>query len=225
VSRRAALGALEAEAAALVSSLRDRPEDEFDRPTRCEPWTVRELLAHVLVACDRLPAMLAEEEPAGPTVTAHGYFTRDKRFSAEANATRVVNAQRDAREFADGRSLVKAVGDAVRGMVMVSAAEPEERAVRTRWDDRMLLTDFLETRVTELAIHGMDLAAALDVDSWLTDEAAAITVAVLTEGIPPDTWRAFAWDHITLIEKVTGRQPLTDDERAALADLPLPTMS
>jgi hypothetical protein len=40
-------------------------------------------------------------------------------------------------------------------------AEPEGHVVRTRHSDPMLLSEFLLTRVVEVAVHGLDLADAL----------------------------------------------------------------
>ena len=37
----------------------------FARPTRCDPWTVAELVYHVGMTMRRLPGMLAAPEPAG----------------------------------------------------------------------------------------------------------------------------------------------------------------
>ena len=51
---------------------------------------------------------------------------------------------------------------------------PQGRVVRTRHGDRMLLTEFVRTRVLELAVHGLDLAASLARPPWLTGAAAAV---------------------------------------------------
>jgi hypothetical protein len=45
--------------------------------------------------------------------------------------------------------------------------------VRTRHGDVMLLTEFMRTRVLELAVHGLDLATGLGRDPWLTGAGAA----------------------------------------------------
>jgi hypothetical protein len=41
-------------------------------------------------------------------------------------------------------------------------AEPEDRVVRAGHGDAMLLSQFLVTRVVEVAVHGLDLAEALE---------------------------------------------------------------
>ena len=92
-------------------------------------------------------------------------------------------------------------------------AAPPDRVVRTRHGDLMLLADFLRTRVVELAVHGLDLAIGLDRDPWLTPEAASVVAdLVLPDGSATGLRQRLAWDHATLIAKVTGRQSLTPAE-------------
>jgi hypothetical protein len=50
-------------------------------------------------------------------------------------------------------------------------AEPEGRVVRTRHSDPMLLSEFLLTRVVEVAVHGLDLADALGREPVTREEA------------------------------------------------------
>jgi len=207
----------------MAAALDGLSEADFDRPTRCEPWSVRELLAHVLVACDRLPAMLAGDAPPSADVPAWGYFRKDARFSDDANATRVGTARNDAASFPTGGDLTGAVAAAVRAMVDVAASEPADRTVRTRWGDAMLLDDFLATRVLELVVHGLDLARALGRAPWASDAAAAVTLAVLVDGSPDDSLARTGCNAVELIERATGRVPINDDERrlAVLRDLAL----
>ncbi|WP_370462371.1 hypothetical protein [Nocardiopsis sp. FR6] len=61
-------------------------------------------------------------------------------------------------------------------------AEPVDRVVVTRHGDRMLLTDFLVTRVLEAVVHGLDLADALGREPWTRREALAVVLASLFGG-------------------------------------------
>ena len=140
--RRDVLDALTAEVDGLGGVLSRLQEADFNRPTRCRPWSVRDLVAHVLGAGDRLPQMLRAPEPDHPTVTAAQYYRPDARFAPEANATRIDVARSAAAAFPTGADLVKALDEAWRAMIAAAAAEPESRMVRTRWDDDMWLTDF-----------------------------------------------------------------------------------
>ncbi|MEV6852138.1 maleylpyruvate isomerase N-terminal domain-containing protein [Actinoplanes sp. NPDC051411] len=158
------LDVLAAESAALVAGL---PPDRWSRPTRCDPWDVRELLAHVRVAVGRVTAMLAAPAPPAATVSAADYYRPDARFSAATNADRVATA----RSAVAGDELA-AFTATVSQVVAACRAEPPGRVVRTRHGDPMLLDDFLTTRVVEVAVHGFDLADAAGVPSWLTPAAA-----------------------------------------------------
>ena len=57
-------------------------------------------------------------------------------------------------------------------MVTICRHERAGRIVQTRHGDAMLLTDFLTTRVVELAVHGLDVADVLEQQPWLTAPAA-----------------------------------------------------
>jgi uncharacterized protein (TIGR03083 family) len=161
------LDVLLAESDALIGGLRDLPAERWAAPTRCAPWDVRELLAHVRVATGRVTAALAEPAPSVATVSAVDYYRPDARFSPSANAVRVALAR--SRVVADG---LEAFAETVAEVATACAAEPAGRVVRTRHGDPMLLADFLTTRVVEVAVHGFDLADGAGVPSWLTAAAA-----------------------------------------------------
>ena len=124
----------------------------------------------------RLPGMLAAPEPAGPDlVSAAGYYRADPRFSAATNAERIQSARRGAAALAGPAARASDFDEARRQAEAAVRDAPPGRVVRTRHGDRMLLTEFLRTRVLELAVHGLDLAAALDRAPWMTARAAQVT--------------------------------------------------
>ncbi|MEV4199950.1 maleylpyruvate isomerase N-terminal domain-containing protein [Micromonospora globbae] len=198
------------ECARLGEVLRGLSEADLDRPTDCRPWRVRELLAHVRTGVGRLAGMLAAPAPPRAEVDAAGYFGAAK-FTPEVDAARVDSGRREAREL-DGPALVADFDRAWRATDAAVAAAPPDRVVRTRHGDAMSLTEFLRTRVVEVGVHGLDLAAALDREPWLTATAARVVAELLTGGrpVPPE----LGWDRLTLIRKTTGRAPLTDRERS-----------
>ena len=207
------LDVLRDETDALAAATNSLDEDEFDTPTGCEPWTVKELLAHLLVACQRVPGMLDGPAPDRAEVSARAYFSGDK-LGGTFDAERIATAQQDAAIFGSGRDLVAAVLSAVEETVSRAAAEPEDRLVFTRWGEPMELHEYLKTRVFELVVHGIDLAMALGLPAWTTPPAAAVTIDVLCDGGPrPDV----GWDDVTFIAKATGRSPVTREEVAGPA--------
>ena len=69
-----------------------------------------------------------------------------------------------------------------------------------------------------LAVHGLDLAAALDRGPWMTPLAAEVTEELLLPA--GNRLRADAgWDRVTLIAKLTGRCPATSAESALIEAL------
>jgi len=211
---RVVLAAFDAESRRLAEVAGRLDDASFARASPCVPWTAGELLCHVQMTMERLGGMLAEPEPGrSGLVTARGYYRADERFSAAVNDERIASAQRGAADVTGARELARGFrGARDRAWSLITAAAPE-RVVRTRHGDRMLLAEFLRTRVLELAVHGLDLAVAVDREPWLTEAAALVTTELLLG--PPDAARlreAAGWDQVTLIAKLTGRDPLTSAE-------------
>jgi uncharacterized protein (TIGR03083 family) len=203
--------AFRAEAERLAQMVSGNDEASFSRPSPCPPWTIAELLYHVRIGVGRIPAMLAGPEPAdGPLVPAAGYYRRDQRFSSAANAGRITAAQQGAAALVTGTAIVRDFERAWGRAYALASAAPRARMVRTRHGDRMLLTEFVRTRVLELAVHGLDLAAGLGRRPWLTAAAARVTEdLVLPAGTAARLLEESGWDQATLIAKATGRLPLT----------------
>lgn len=205
--------AFRAEAAQLCAVLADLDEADFDRPTNCPPWTVRDLVAHVRIAVERLTEVLTQPAPTQVDTDAAGYFAAAK-FVAEKDRARVDQAQQEAAALGTGSALVAYLDRTWRTADQAVAAAPARRPVRTPHGDRMALSDFLLTRVVELGVHGLDLAAALTRHPWLTTPAAALIADLLAGPAGPDAPAALGWDRLTFIAKATGRTPLTTTERA-----------
>lgn len=204
--------AFSAECARLTEILAELVDADLDRPTDCPPWTVRELIAHVRTGIGRLTDMLAAPAPPRAEVDAAGYFGTAK-FTPQVDADRIAGGRRDARQV-DRAALASEVDRAWRATDAAVAAAPPDRVVRTRHGDAMLLTEFLRTRVVEVGVHGLDLAAALGRPPWLTAAAAAVIADLLTGGRPAPA--GLRWDRLTLIRKATGRAALTAPEQAAI---------
>lgn len=206
--------AFTAEAERLSAGVRGLGDEAWSRPTVCEPWTVRELLGHVTVAVGRLPGTVAGEAPARATVSAADYYRPDARFSPEANSRRIELGRERAAGAGEGPALVKEFDEAWRSAARVCTAEPDDRVVRTRHGDPMLLTDFLVTRVVEVAVHGLDLAEAVGREPWLSDPAGDLLAQLLLGQRGLTEVSVLGWDRVTFLRKATGRAPLTGAETA-----------
>jgi len=208
------LAAFDAESRRLAQVVDGLDDGSFARPSPCAPWTAGELLFHVQMTMQRLGGMLAEPAPEGcELVTAPGYYRADQRFSATVNGDRVSSARRGAAGLSGAGERARAFREARdRAWSLVTAAPPG-RVVRTRHGDRMLLAEFLRTRVLELAVHGLDLAVAIDQAPWMTEQAASVTSRLLLSAADAGRLReATGWQPVTLVAKLTGRAPLTAAE-------------
>jgi uncharacterized protein (TIGR03083 family) len=211
-----ALEAFRREASALSGAVAGLSEQEWALPTRCVPWSVRELLGHVRVAVAWLPDMLAAGEPDRAEVSAAGYYRPDDRFAPRTNAARIELA----RDYAAGRADVAGDFTATwQRADRLCRAERADRVVRTRHGDAMRLSEFLITRVVEVAVHGLDLSDALDRRPWLTPEAAGLVLELLLGPDWPAAMRTLGWDEPGLLRRATGRRPLDPAETARVDEL------
>ena len=206
------LDAFRGEAEQLSRAVTGLSEQDWERPTACTPWRVRDLLGHVRVVIAWLPEMLAAEPPARAEVSATAYYRPDDRFAPDTNATRIRLAQEHAKAQVSGDALVEDFTATWQRVDQLCRAEPPDRVVRTRHGDPMLLTEFLRTRVVEVAVHGLDLAAALDRPPWLTGPAGEVVEDLLVGTAGTVAVRHLGWDRLTFLRKATGREPITTAE-------------
>ncbi|MFJ4678602.1 maleylpyruvate isomerase family mycothiol-dependent enzyme [Kitasatospora sp. NPDC088783] len=212
------LDAFETEAEALGRELAGLPEAVWDRPTRCAPWSARELLGHVCVVLDWVPDMIDGHAPETPEVSAAEYYRPDRRFSTMTNAARIDLGRDRAARHRSGAGLVADFTRTWQKAQELCRTEAEHRVVRTRHGDAMLLADFMLTRVFEIAVHGIDLADAIGLETWLTPPAANLLLELL---VGPDTSGVteLGWSHARFLRKITGREPLEPEESSRIARL------
>jgi uncharacterized protein (TIGR03083 family) len=200
------------EAGQLSRAMTEVSETEWRLPTRCEPWKVCDLLAHVRVVIAWLPDMLTAPAPIRAEVSATKYYRPDDRFAPETNAARIALAQAHAAERLSGTALVEDFEATWQRVDRLCRAEPEGRVVRTRHGDPMLLSEFLLTRVVEVALHGLDLADALGREPWLTSQAAELVQDLLLDPDGVAALEKLDWGQLRFLRKATGREPITREE-------------
>ncbi|MBF9131185.1 maleylpyruvate isomerase N-terminal domain-containing protein [Plantactinospora sp. S1510] len=215
-----ALIAFRAEAEVFIGALDELAPSAWERATRCAPWRVRDVVGHVITVLARVPDMIAAPEPRQADTTATGYYRPDHRFSDTANTSRVETARGRAAGL-DGAAIVQDLAETATTVVTICRQQGAGRIVQTRHGDAMLLTDFLSTRVVELAVHGLDVADALEQQPWLTAPAAHHLQQLLFGADWRPAVSTLGWDPVTLLRKTSGRAPVTPDEAADLARLGL----
>ena len=132
------------------------------------------------------------------------------------NDDRIATAQRAARAAGPAPALARDLDRAWRDAWALMRGAPQGRVVRTRHGDRMLLTEFVRTRVLELAVHGLDLAAGLDRPPWLTDAAAAVVEELVLPAGSARLLEEAGWDRPTLVAMATGRLPFRPSDAALM---------
>ena len=224
VTRTSVTGAFRDEGDALASVSGSLGPLDLARPSPCPPWLIADLLAHIVIAAGRIgPAIEAAGNPPGDgdLVSAAGYYRPGERFSPTVNSDRIDIAGALARRLGDAAAIQAALTTACQdSLTRLESAAPDQQA-RTRHGDQMLLTDFAVTRVVELAVHGLDVAAGLDRAPWLTGGAAAVVEALLLPGGTADAAvlrDQLECDRAGLIARLTGRAPLSSPQARVLAD-------
>jgi uncharacterized protein (TIGR03083 family) len=207
------LEALDAETERVVQAIRGSTEDDLSTPTRCPPWDVRVLVGHMIRDVDRVSTYVAAPAPGPASRDAVTYWrsydptTEGPRITA--NSTEVANRYTSPAEFSGALELALDR--------CLAAARPEDpaRVLGTRLTS-IRLDEFIKTRILEIGVHGLDLAAALGREPWLTSAAASVVQSILVAILGSDPTGDLGWSDLTFIETATGRRPLTEAERAVL---------
>ncbi|MEU7158949.1 maleylpyruvate isomerase family mycothiol-dependent enzyme [Streptomyces chrestomyceticus] len=148
--------------------------EQFALPTRLGDWTVRELVAHLAMAVEQVPAALAQPAPPAQEVTLAGWPSVTRALAAKVDE--------NARDTAAGGEPAA---------LLDHAAARYAEAVPTASDDRLLavrigamrLADFLVVRCVELVVHTDDLAAATGLDIPFDRQALATATRVLADAL------------------------------------------
>jgi uncharacterized protein (TIGR03083 family) len=219
------VAAFQAEAQALAAAAGALDEAELIRPSPCPPWTIGALLCHAITAAGRIDqAIAAGRDGAGPrgrVADARGYYRPDERFSPAVNADRVDRAAELAASLGTAAAMRAELAEATARTLAALRTEPPDLEVKTRHGDRMLLTEFLVTRVVELGVHGLDLAGGLGRPPWLTAAAAEVIEHLLVPetGMRTELRGRLGCDQTGVIARLTGRVPLSTAERDVVAGL------
>jgi uncharacterized protein (TIGR03083 family) len=176
-------------------------DDRWDQAALGE-WTVRELVAHTGRAYKTV-IEYSEGEVKDPTPidTAAGYF----RIVLAEQTPHVHIAERARREARDHDDWVVATDElAAVAARVIDATAPD--APMHLFVGEMPFTQYLATRVVELVVHGVDLAAAIDLPTTPPVEATKVAALVLLDLASPD-------DAVSVLRLLTGRPaslPLTN---------------
>ncbi|MFJ4794756.1 sterol carrier family protein [Kitasatospora purpeofusca] len=175
---RAALAAQTGALRDAVRGLCERPDAEqcLARPTRLGEWRVRELLAHLAVQIEWLPAHLDDPVEGRAPLDLPRWA---ERVGALAPLLDEQARARSAEGFDGDPASVAAAFDRAADALLGALARPEAADPARRFEIRlgsMALTEFLVTRLVETVVHADDLAEALGPDVFPHDRQAVAAV-------------------------------------------------
>lgn len=207
-----AASALREECEEVSRALGEIEDKEFEGPTRCSAWNVKELLAHMYRDIDNVARYLAEPPPAEATHDSVTYWNYD---AAEMGPGIADRAKQLAATFATAGDLVEAWNRRWPEICDLAEATDPHRPVAT-WGPVLTLEEYLRTRVLEIVVHHLDLEDAFGRTCWGTDEAVGIVDEILVDLLGKEPPHELDWDAIEFIERATGRREPTEHEKSLL---------
>ncbi|MFE0191248.1 maleylpyruvate isomerase N-terminal domain-containing protein [Streptomyces sp. NPDC058989] len=201
--------------AALRTAVAELQDKDFERPSGCTGWLVRDLVCHLVIDAQDVLITLVTPAEAEPTVDAVTYWKVGEQPPTgddplDALIVRLAAAY-------EGPHLLKFHLDDV-GSAAGRAAELADRGARVSTQDEVLTVgDYLTAYVLEWTLHHLDLIAHLPDAARPPAEALARSRALL-EQIAGAAFPASFSDQDALLVG-TGRRAPTGEERAALGQL------
>ncbi|TYB58928.1 maleylpyruvate isomerase family protein [Nonomuraea sp. PA05] len=201
--------------AALRTAVAELPDEDFERPSGCAGWLVRDLACHLVIDAQDVLITVATPEDGPPTRNAVTYWdlldeppTGDDPL--DALIVRLAAAYQEPR-------LLKFHLDDV-GAAAGRAAALADPAARVGTKDQVLTVgDYLSAYVLEWTLHHLDLIAHLPDVAGPSDEALSRSRAMLEELAGARFPEAFSDVDVLLVG--TGRRAATDEERAKFGAL------
>lgn len=199
------------ECAAFAQHIESFAPEDLDRLTNCPPWTLHELIVHVVFSIT-MPDRLPHASQDLPAKTAADYFRRAERDTAPYRTGNVDRARSIAAEVSREELSSRFVDTWKRASATFASHEADERM---QAGGLVLTVDsYLLTRLMSVAAHGVDVAITMERPAWTTPMALRSLRPVLVDLLgadPPPTWSD--QDHL---EIGTGRRQLSDADVGAL---------
>ncbi|MGV4981169.1 maleylpyruvate isomerase N-terminal domain-containing protein [Streptomyces sp. NRAIS4] len=199
---------------ALRTAVAELPDEDFDRPSGCSGWLVRDLVCHLVIDAQDVLITLVTPADTEPTVDAVTYWKLVEPPTGEDPLDALI--PRLAAAYGEARWLKFHLDDV--GSAAGRAAELADPAVRVGTRDEVLTVgDYLSAYVVEWTLHHLDLIAHLPAAAEPPAEALAAARASL-EKIAGTAFPAALFDKDALLIG-TGRRTPTDAEKAVLGDI------
>ena len=217
--------ALEAQSRELSALLNELTDGEWERPTRCPGWTVKELAAHVEGMMQRLVTYNAQAVDGPAEIDRVGYYGYDpdgpregedpsKTFS-EVIRDRVIDeaGSRTGPEIRDG--VATAIDEMLAGLQDI----PGDRVIKRSGHPAIRFDEFVASRVLEFGVHTADIGHATLRGERIHPDAVPVITGILHGLLGSPLPVGMGWDDRTFILSGTGRRKLEPNERFALGPL------
>ncbi|QFZ21116.1 maleylpyruvate isomerase N-terminal domain-containing protein [Saccharothrix syringae] len=199
--------------AALRAAVAELPDEDFERPSGCAGWLVRDLVCHLVIDAQDVLITLVTPAEAEPTVDADGYWRLVEPPTGEDPLDALI--PRLAAAYGEPRWLKFHLDDV--GSAAGRAAGLADPAARVGTRDEVLTVgDYLSAYVLEWTLHHLDLGAHVPSVAAPPADALAAARAAL-ERIAGGAFPASFSDADALLVG-TGRREATGAERAALGE-------
>lgn len=200
--------------AALRALVAEIPDDDFDRPSGCAGWLVRDVVCHLVIGAQDILITLVTPAEGAPTVDAVTYWEVVAPPTGEDPLDALI--PRLAAAYGEPRWLRFHFDDV--GSAAGRAAELADPAAVVRTDDKVLTAgDFLSAYVLEWTLHHLDVIANLPSAAGPPAEPLAAARSML-ETIAGAAFPASFSDTDALLVG-TGRRAPSGEESAALGRL------
>ncbi|AHH21426.1 mycothiol maleylpyruvate isomerase N-terminal domain-containing protein [Nocardia nova SH22a] len=141
---------------ALLAAVADLPDEDFERPSGCRGWLVRDLVCHLVIDAQDVLITLVTPVDAAPTVDATSYWKIGTPPADDDPLATLI--PRLAAAYGDPALLRFHLDDV--GSAAGRAAALADPAVRVRTQDEVLtVCDYLTAYVLEWTLHHLDLMA------------------------------------------------------------------
>ncbi|MEU7739649.1 maleylpyruvate isomerase N-terminal domain-containing protein [Nonomuraea sp. NPDC049158] len=198
---------------ALRTAVAEISDEDFERPSGCVGWLVRDLVCHLVIDAQDVLITLVTPAETEPTVDAVTYWNLVEPPTGEDPLDALI--PRLAAAYGEPRWLKFHLDDV--GSAAGRAAELADPAVRVSTRDEVLTVgDYLSAYVLEWSLHHLDLIAHLPSAPEPPTET-LMAARVSLEKIGGASFPASFSDKDALLIG-TGRRTPTDGEKAALGD-------
>ncbi|CAL9661573.1 Mycothiol-dependent maleylpyruvate isomerase metal-binding domain-containing protein OS=Streptomyces griseomycini OX=66895 GN=FHS37_005333 PE=4 SV=1 [Streptomyces griseomycini] len=198
----------------MRTAVAETPDEDFERPSGCSGWLVRDLVCHLVVDAQDVLITLVTPAEDEPTVDAVTYWNLVEPPTGEDPLDALI--PRLAAAYGEPRWLKFHLDDV--GSAAGRAAGLADPAARVSTRGEVLTAgDYLSAYVLEWTLHHLDLIAHLPSAAGPPAETLAAARASL-EKIAGASFPASLSDRDALLIG-TGRRTPTDAEKAALGDV------